>query len=139
MGLESDDTKYLDISSDYHRNKEVQRHKKAARAPNVEERATVLQEDQAQESAVDGNDAGDAEDEQGDVEDQGEQDHKVLDIYLCRADDLTLNFNVQQNPSEDMSQTLSDSDSYAPESDAATWSKGNKPNAKKEGLKPINN
>ncbi|KAF8500582.1 hypothetical protein JB92DRAFT_2833895 [Gautieria morchelliformis] len=87
---------------------------------NGEERATVLQEAQAQELAVDSNDAGDAEDEQGDVEDQGEDDHEVLGIYLCRADDLTLNFNVQQNPSEDRSQTLSDSDSYALESDAAT-------------------
>ncbi|KAF8480614.1 hypothetical protein JB92DRAFT_3149326 [Gautieria morchelliformis] len=138
-------TSVLCNKSDYQRNKE--QYRKAAHArvrrqeqqerqerqeqheevhvslkANGEERAnaTVPQEDQAQESAVHSNDAGDAEDEQGDVEDQGEEDHK-------------------QSSSKDMSQTLSDSDSYALESDAATWSKGNKPNAKKEGLKPVNN
>ncbi|KAF8494516.1 hypothetical protein JB92DRAFT_2834944 [Gautieria morchelliformis] len=49
----------------------------------------------------------DVEDKQGDVEDQGEDDNKVVDnIHWCRADDLKLNFDVQENPFEGMTQML---------------------------------
>ncbi|KAF8517214.1 hypothetical protein JB92DRAFT_3113656 [Gautieria morchelliformis] len=82
-------TSILCNRSDYHKNKEVQQPKKAARDhvccqerweeqvhvsieaneeernTNGEERNTVPLEDQAQESAVNGNDASDVEDKQG--------------------------------------------------------------------------